>query len=257
MKGTRTASGMLQACLQCAGSEHAVALATTLMLHVLVALLLFSGWQKTQLPEPKEKTIKVQMLVQRMPAQPARVMMQQPAVLDKPQPQSQQAAKPVALPHSASDAQFAYKRVDEMNKASEPEQVTEVPLASVETPEKISTLKSSENIAESKAKPSTDLASAPSSEKNFDVSQYVPVSKEAPSYPQRALDKGIQGACTVQYTVNTQGLVENAEALSDCHPFFIKPSLEATKSFRYTPRMIDGKPVKVSNIKNTFQYRIQ
>ncbi len=61
----------------------------------------------------------------------------------------------------------------------------------------------------------------------------------------------------MRYTVNAEGRVENPEALGDCHAFFIKPSLEATKSFRYTPRVVDGKAVKVPNVKNTFQYRIE
>lgn len=34
-----------------------------------------------------------------------------------------------------------------------------------------------------------------------DVRQYLPISKEAPDYPQRALDKGIEGDCTVEYSV--------------------------------------------------------
>ncbi|MDO8960791.1 MAG: energy transducer TonB, partial [Methylophilus sp.] len=104
---------------------------------------------------------------------------------------------------------------------------------------------------------STQAQANTQSAANFDTSQYFPVDKKAPAYPSRALDKGIQGACTVRYTVTTDGRVENPEALDDCHAFFIKPSLEATKSFRYTPRMVDGKAVKVPNVKNTFQYRIE
>ena len=85
----------------------------------------------------------------------------------------------------------------------------------------------------------------------------MPIAKQAPSYPQRALDKGLEGQCTVHYTVNAQGRVENPEAESDCHPLFIRPSLNAAKSFRYQPRIIEGRAVAVANVRNTFTYRIE
>ena len=87
--------------------------------------------------------------------------------------------------------------------------------------------------------------------------QYLPIAKDAPDYPQRALDKGIEGACTVSYSVNPQGRIENPKALDDCHPLFIRPSLTAAKRFRYQPRIIDGRAVTVPEVKNTFHYRIQ
>lgn len=87
--------------------------------------------------------------------------------------------------------------------------------------------------------------------------QYLPIAKDAPDYPSRALDKGIEGTCTVTYSVNPQGRIENPKALEDCHPLFIRPSLTAAKSFRYQPRIVDGRAVTVPEVKNTFHYRIQ
>lgn len=243
-------------------AEQASALAIAVLFHLLVAALLFSHWQQTPLPEPTVKTVKVQMLVNPLPPQPAPPTVQPP-------PTPQPAVKPVELPPAISEAKFAKKRLDE---ESRPEQlkVTEQPkpveqaepispsidkAESKRIAEKSEAMKSHESASE--AKPSTESASASVAANHFDVSQYAPVSKEAPAYPQRALDKNVQGSCTVQYTVNTQGLVEDAQALSDCHPLFIKTSLEATKTFRYAPRLVDGKAVKVPNVKNTFQYRIE
>jgi protein TonB len=87
--------------------------------------------------------------------------------------------------------------------------------------------------------------------------QYLPITKDAPAYPSRALDKGVEGTCTVSYSVNPQGRIENPQALDDCHPLFIRPSLTAAKSFLYQPRIIDGRAVTVPEVKNTFHYRIQ
>lgn len=87
--------------------------------------------------------------------------------------------------------------------------------------------------------------------------QYLPIAKKPPVYPQRALDAGLQGSCTVSYTVDAQGHVRSPEVVGDCHPLFIRPSLTAAKSFRYQPRIVDGRAVAVPDVKNTFHYRIE
>lgn len=87
--------------------------------------------------------------------------------------------------------------------------------------------------------------------------QYLPIAKDAPDYPERALDKGIEGDCTVSYRVNPQGRVENPQVVGDCHPLFVRPSLTAARTFRYQPRVVDGQAVAVEGVKNTFHYRIE
>ncbi|AZE60771.1 MULTISPECIES: energy transducer TonB [Pseudomonas fluorescens group] len=91
----------------------------------------------------------------------------------------------------------------------------------------------------------------------FDSRQYQPLSKAAPDYPERALDKHIEGDCTLEYSVNIQGRVENPKVLDGCHPLFIRPSLAAANTFRYQPRIVDGKAVAVPAVRNTFHYRIK
>ena len=90
-----------------------------------------------------------------------------------------------------------------------------------------------------------------------DSRQYQPLSKEAPDYPQRALDKNLEGDCTVEYSVNPLGRVENPKVIDGCHPLFMRPSLAAVATFRYQPRLIDGRAVTVPAVRNTFHYRIQ
>jgi len=87
--------------------------------------------------------------------------------------------------------------------------------------------------------------------------QHLPIAKKPPVYPQRALDAGLQGACTVSYTVDVQGRVRSPKVVGDCHPLFIRPSLIAAQSFRYQPRIVDGRAVEVPNVQNTFHYRIE
>jgi protein TonB len=107
-------------------------------------------------------------------------------------------------------------------------------------------------LAAEKARVATPAA-APA----FDSRQYLPLSKEAPDYPERALDKHIEGDCTLEYSVNTQGRVENPKVLDGCHPLFMRPSLAAANTFRYQPRIVDGKAVAVPAVRNTFHYRIK
>ncbi|MFP0969710.1 hypothetical protein ACLDZZ_13630 [Acinetobacter baumannii] len=38
---------------------------------------------------------------------------------------------------------------------------------------------------------------------------------------------------------------------------FVRPSIQAALTFKYQPRLVDGKPTSVLNVKNTFQYRIE
>lgn len=91
----------------------------------------------------------------------------------------------------------------------------------------------------------------------FDSRRYFPIEKIAPAYPRRALDKSLQGDCTVSYTVTAEGRVRDPRVVGDCHPVFIQPSLQAAKAFRYQPRLVNGVAVAVPEVRNTFHYRIQ
>ncbi|MEZ5509341.1 MAG: energy transducer TonB [Gammaproteobacteria bacterium] len=86
---------------------------------------------------------------------------------------------------------------------------------------------------------------------------YAPLQKPTPAYPDRALDRGIEGDCTVEYTVTASGTVESPQVSGECHPLFIRPSLEAAREFRYQPRLVDGQPQAVAGVRNTFHYRIE
>jgi protein TonB len=242
------------------GSDQFVAISFAVLFHLIVIALLLVGRQENSPVAVKTNSIKVQIMQQASPV-PEQVVEQapaevppKPAVVEVPKPVKKDQPSPVI-----EKAKFAKKRVDEqpiLLVETVPELIAEVKRTPREvmpaTVAKAATKPTKQSNQSQVALPSTAPAPA-----DFDSSQYFPVQKDAPAYPTRALDKGVQGSCTVRYTVNTEGRVENSEALSDCHPFFIKPSLEATKSFKYTPRMVDGKAVKVLNVKNSFQYRIE
>jgi len=92
-----------------------------------------------------------------------------------------------------------------------------------------------------------------------DSGEYLPIAKVAPMYPRRAARKGIEGHCTVVYTVKTDGTVKNVQAIeSECtHSSFKKPSINAAKQFRYKPRVSDGVSMEVPNVRNKFIYQLE
>lgn len=242
------------------GSDQFLATSAAVLLHLIVVVLVLTSWESNKQVEPAVNTIKVRIMMQA--AKTPEPIIESIQTVPEPPP-ALETAKPVVkepLAKQVKEAPFAKKRVDEVIKL-ESESVSEMDTQispDIQQKDAVPTeLKSIANQAVSTKEPESTTKSASQTETSFDVSQYFPVQKDAPAYPQRALDKSVQGSCTVKYNVNALGQVEAPEALDDCHAFFIKPSLVAAKSFRYTPRVVDGKAVKVLNVKNTFQYRIE
>lgn len=88
---------------------------------------------------------------------------------------------------------------------------------------------------------------------------YLPIVKVAPIYPQRALSRGIEGYCVVQYTVTRQGTVRDPFIVEDqcSNSLFHQSSLQAALKFKYKPRVIDGQAVEVRGVQNRFTFVIE
>jgi protein TonB len=88
---------------------------------------------------------------------------------------------------------------------------------------------------------------------------YLPIVKVAPIYPQRALLRGIEGYCVVQYMVTRQGTIRDPFVIEDqcTNSMFHRPSLQAALKFKYKPRVIDGQAVEVPSVLNKFTYVIE
>jgi len=95
---------------------------------------------------------------------------------------------------------------------------------------------------------------------NLSVSdgEYLPIVKVAPIYPNRAAQRGIEGHCTVEYTVTTTGAIRDPFVVEeDCTSgLFHKASLKAATKFKYKPRVIDGVAVEVAGVRNRFTYKL-
>ena len=87
---------------------------------------------------------------------------------------------------------------------------------------------------------------------------YLPIVKVAPIYPARALQRGLEGFCVVQYTVTSLGTIKDPVIIeSQCSSsLFHRSSLQAALKFKYKPRVIDGEAVEVPGVQNKFTYEI-
>lgn len=87
--------------------------------------------------------------------------------------------------------------------------------------------------------------------------EYLPIVKVAPIYPRRAQSRGVEGYCTVEYTVTKSGTTRDIEAV-DCSPpgYFERASVKAAEKFKYKPRVVDGDPIEVPGIQNRFTYEL-
>jgi protein TonB len=88
---------------------------------------------------------------------------------------------------------------------------------------------------------------------------YLPIVKVAPIYPQRALSRGIEGYCVVQYTVTRQGTIRDPFVIEDqcTSSLFHRSSLQAALKFKYKPRVMDGQAVEVPGVQNKFTFVIE
>ena len=111
-----------------------------------------------------------------------------------------------------------------------------------------------EKIAISAAPVETDIEMSGGFSLGVGEGDYLPIVKVAPIYPQRALSRGIEGYCVVQYTVTRQGTIRDPFVIEDqcTSSLFHRASIQAALKFKYKPRVLDGQAVEVPGVQNKF-----
>jgi protein TonB len=115
-----------------------------------------------------------------------------------------------------------------------------------------------EKIAISAVPVETDIEMSGGFSLGVGEGDYLPIVKVAPIYPARALSRGIEGFCVVQYTVTRNGTIRDPVVIENMctSSLFQNASLQAAHKFKYKPRVIDGQAVEVPGVQNKFTYEI-
>lgn len=138
-------------------------------------------------------------------------------------------------------------------KPAEPEAPPEAPAPRVESVEPAEV---TVNVA--RAEPIRQEVSIRGIDMTLSDGEYLPIVKIAPAYPLTAQSRGIEGHCTVEYTVTAAGTVKDVVVIdADPKGIFDKASIEAAEKFKYKPRVVDGVPIAVQGVRNIFWYRLE
>jgi protein TonB len=87
---------------------------------------------------------------------------------------------------------------------------------------------------------------------------YLPIVKVAPIYPNRAVDRGIEGYVIVEFTVTKTGSVRDPKVI-EYHPstIFNRAALAAALKFKYKPRIVNGEAIEVHGVLNKITFMLE
>ncbi len=86
---------------------------------------------------------------------------------------------------------------------------------------------------------------------------YLPIVKVAPVYPRRALSRGLEGYCIVEFTVTKTGTVRDPFIVESTSSLFERAALGAVLKFKYKPRIVDGEPIEVAGVQNKITFELE
>lgn len=146
------------------------------------------------------------------------------------------------------------RRQRKPEKPPEPEEPPPEP----PTPQMENLNPNAEKIAVSAPPAETDIEMTGGFSLGVGEGDYLPIVKVAPIYPQRALARGVEGYCVVQYTVTRNGTIRDPFVIEDqcTSSMFHRSSIEAALKFKYKPRVMDGQAVEVPGVQNKFTFEI-
>ena len=92
---------------------------------------------------------------------------------------------------------------------------------------------------------------------NIAEGDYLPIVRVAPVYPARALSRGLEGHVDMSFTVTQAGTVIDPIVIFSTSSLFERAATRAVLKFKYKPRVVDGIPVDVPNVKTRITFRIE
>jgi protein TonB len=85
----------------------------------------------------------------------------------------------------------------------------------------------------------------------------VPMVRVPPQYPERAMQRGIEGRVLVEFTISKSGAVKDAKVIAaEPSNIFNKAALKAIRQWKYNPKILNGKAVEQPGIKIAIPFRL-
>lgn len=91
----------------------------------------------------------------------------------------------------------------------------------------------------------------------FPDGDLIALRQVAPAYPQRAVQRGLEGYVIVEFTVTTAGTTDNIVVVESSHSLFHGAAVKAAGKARYRPRIVDGQAVPVHGVRNRFTFQLE
>ena len=93
----------------------------------------------------------------------------------------------------------------------------------------------------------------------FNVAEgdYLPIVRVAPVYPARALSRGLEGYVDLRFVVTAAGTVRDPVVDFSTSSLFERAATRAVLKFKYKPRVVDGVPVEVPDVKTRISFKIE
>lgn len=86
----------------------------------------------------------------------------------------------------------------------------------------------------------------------------VPLIKVPPTYPSRAIQRGIEGFVEVSFSINPKGLVEDEQVLyAEPEGYFENAALRSVKRWKYSPEVRNGEPVYVYDERQRIVFKME
>jgi len=85
----------------------------------------------------------------------------------------------------------------------------------------------------------------------------VPMVRVPPQYPEKALQRGIEGRVLVEFTISKGGTVKDAKVVAaEPSSIFNKAALKAVSQWKYNPKIENGKAVEQRGIRIAIPFRL-
>ena len=88
--------------------------------------------------------------------------------------------------------------------------------------------------------------------------EMLPIVKVAPAYPSRARSRGIEGYVLLSFLVDETGRVQEPKVVeSQPRGVFDRVALDAVRKFKYRPRVVNGRPVRVDHVLHRLSFELK